>query len=109
MNFNKEKWLALQSLDNQIVTYGIADRIKANHKKTFTGHIIAGYAVKPSFSPDAKYITSGDSTGHLWFWDWKTTRVFKKFKAHDSVVMNCEWLPHETSKVVTGSWDSTLK
>ena len=104
-----EKWLALTSLDNQIFVYGVGDKIRANNKKNFRGHIVAGYAIKPSFSPDSQYVTSGDSTGNLWFWDWKTTKVVKKFKAHNSVVMAAEWLPHETSKVVTCSWDSTIK
>ena len=91
------------------MVYSVGDRIRANHRKNFRGHIVAGYAIQPSFSPDGKYVTSGDSTGNVWFWDWKTNRVAKKFKAHDSVVVNAEWHPHETSKVATCSWDATIK
>ncbi|RUS23283.1 hypothetical protein BC937DRAFT_89276 [Endogone sp. FLAS-F59071] len=29
--------------------------------------------------------------------------------AHDGVVIDCEWNPHETSKVATCSWDGTIK
>jgi pre-mRNA-processing factor 17 len=80
---------------------------------------------------------SGDSEGKVWFWDWKTCRVFKcvaaedahtathartltadvrvgvavcrSMKAHDKVVIDCQWHPHETSKVATASWDGTIK
>ena len=33
----------------------------------------------------------------------------RTFKAHDKVVIDCQWHPHETSKVVTASWDGTIK
>ena len=86
---------------------------------------------------------SGDSEGKLWFWDWKTCKVFKyggrarqraacaragrspcppraragagtvrgcrTIKAHDKVVIDCQWHPHESSKVATASWDGTIK
>jgi len=52
---------------------------------------------------------SGDSEGSLWFWDWKTTKVVKKMKTHENVVIGCDWHPHETSKVVTCSWDGNIK
>ncbi|KAJ3142501.1 hypothetical protein HK100_002567 [Physocladia obscura] len=104
-----KKWLACQSLDNQIFIYSASDRFKLQRKKIFKGHLIAGYACKPGFSPDGRFIMSGDSEGFCWFWDWKTTKVYKKLKAHENVVMDCQWHPHEASKVATCSWDSTIK
>ncbi|KAI9322294.1 WD40-repeat-containing domain protein [Dichotomocladium elegans] len=103
------KWMACQSLDNQIVVYGARDRFRMNRKKRFAGHLVAGYACKPGFSPDGRFISSGDSNGNVWTWDWKTCRILKKFKAHDKVVMNTEWHPHETSKMATCSWDGLIK
>ncbi|KAG0044263.1 pre-mRNA-processing factor 17 [Gryganskiella cystojenkinii] len=104
-----QKWLACQSLDNQIFVYGAKDRFRQNRKKLFSGHMVAGYACQPSFSPDGRYLSSGDSEGNLWVWDWKTCKVHKKFKAHNEVLIDCVWHPHETSLVATASWDSTIK
>ncbi|KAI8998100.1 WD40-repeat-containing domain protein [Gaertneriomyces semiglobifer] len=104
-----KKWLAAQSLDNQILIYSTTDRFRLNRKKTFRGHLIAGYACQPSFSPDGRYLTSGDSEGMVYFWDWKTCKVLKKMKCHDKVVISTEWHPHETSKLFTASWDGTVK
>ncbi|KAH6575546.1 hypothetical protein BSLG_000207 [Batrachochytrium salamandrivorans] len=106
---HNKKWLACQSLDNQIIIYSARDRFRINRKKVFKGHLVAGYACQPNFSPDTRYILSGDSEGKIWFWDWKTCKMVKKIKAHDGVVMGCEWHPHETSKVATCSWDGTIK
>ncbi|KAJ3146287.1 pre-mRNA-processing factor 17, partial [Irineochytrium annulatum] len=104
----EKKWLACQSLDNQVLIYSAKDRFRLAPKKVFRGHLVAGYACQPGFSPDGRYLMSGDSEGRLWFWDWKTCKVYKKLKCHSSVVIACEWHPHETSKVATASWDGTI-
>ena len=104
-----EKWLAYQCLDNHVYVYSASDKFRMNKSKVFRGHLVAGYACQPSFSPDERYVTSGDSTGKVYFWEWKTNRIAHRLKAHDSIVMGVEWHPHETSKVATCSWDGTIK
>lgn len=50
------KWLACQSLDNKIVIFSALNRFKMNRKKTFTGHMVSGYACSLDFSPDMRYV-----------------------------------------------------
>ncbi|GAA6010806.1 hypothetical protein JCM10207_005852 [Rhodosporidiobolus poonsookiae] len=103
------KWLAATSLDNQIVLFG-ADTFKQNRKKRFAGHTIAGYACEPHFSPDGRFLSSGDGTGNMVFWDFKTSRIVGRLnKAHKQVIISHAWLPHETSKLITSSWDGLIK
>ncbi|KAJ1018053.1 hypothetical protein NDA16_004922 [Ustilago loliicola] len=103
------KWLAAQSMDNQILTFA-ADGFKQNRKKVFKGHNVAGFACQVAFSPDGKFVSSGDGEGNVCFWDWKTTRLLKRLRgAHREAVISCAWLPHETSKVVTAGWDGEIK
>lgn len=103
-----EKTFAAQSLDNQILLYN-ADNFRQNRKKRFAGHSVAGYACQIGFSPDGKWISSGDAEGNMVFWDWKTCRIKSKLRCHSKVVIAHEWLQHETSKVVTASWDGLIK
>lgn len=49
-----QKWLACQSMDNKIVIFSALNRFKMNRKKTFTGHMVAGYACGLDFSPDMR-------------------------------------------------------
>ncbi|KAF3959550.1 hypothetical protein CMV_015655 [Castanea mollissima] len=68
-------YLAAQSLDNQILTYSTRDKFQLNTNKVFSGHIVAGYACQVNFSPDGRFIRSGDGEGKCWFWDWETCKV----------------------------------
>lgn len=97
---NTEKYFAAQSLDNQILVYS-TDNFRQNRKKRFAGHSVAGYACQVGFSPDGKWISSGDSEGNVVFWDWKSGRIKSRLKAHSKVVIAHEWLPHETVSDIT--------
>ncbi|XP_017143081.1 pre-mRNA-processing factor 17 [Drosophila miranda] len=103
------KWMACQSLDNKIVIFSALNRFKMNRKKTFTGHMVSGYACQLDFSPDMSYLVSGDGDGKCYIWDWKTTKMYKKWQAHDGVCISALWHPHEASKVATAGWDGQIK
>mmetsp|Transcript_27077 Transcript_27077/g.48257 ORF Transcript_27077/g.48257 Transcript_27077/m.48257 type:complete len:581 (-) Transcript_27077:109-1851(-) len=102
-------WLIGQSLDNQVVTYSTKEKFRQNRKKIFKGHTVAGYACQVNFSPDGKYVLSGDAEGKCVFWDWKSTKMYRTLKAHDGVCIGCAWHPLETSKVATCGWDGLIK
>ena len=57
-----EKYFAAQSLDNQILVYS-TDNFRQARNKRFAGHSVAGYACQVGFSPDGKWISSGDGEG----------------------------------------------
>eukprot|EP01100_Stratorugosa_tubuloviscum_P009485 TRINITY_DN3983_c0_g2_i1.p1 TRINITY_DN3983_c0_g2~~TRINITY_DN3983_c0_g2_i1.p1 ORF type:complete len:624 (+),score=247.26 TRINITY_DN3983_c0_g2_i1:132-2003(+) len=101
-------WFVGQSLDNQILVYSTRDRFKLHKRKRFTGHLCAGYACRISFSPDGRYIISGDCDGKLWIWDWKTSKVYKTIPCHNSVLIGCEWHPIESSRIATAGWDGAI-
>ena len=73
------------------------------------GHMVAGYACQPAFSPDGRYVLSGDGEGKLWFWDWKTCKMLHKMQASDGALTCVEWHPQESSKVVTAGLDGSIK
>lgn len=90
-----EKYFAAQSLDNQILVYS-TDNFRQARNKRFAGHSVAGYACQVGFSPDGKWISSGDGEGNVVFWEWKSGRIKSRLKAHSKVVIAHEWLPHES-------------
>lgn len=104
-----EKWLLGQSLDNQIVVYGVHNRFRQHNKKLFRGHLNAGYACQVDMTPDGQFVLSGDSDGRVFFWDWKSTKVFRKIKAHDGVCIGATFHPIYPSMMATCGWDGLIK
>ena len=104
-----KKWFAVQSLDNSVQVYGALDRFTLNRKKRFTGHFNAGYAAQVAFSADGHFVLSGDGEGRVFFWDWKSCKLLRKWKAHDQVTIGAEWHPLEPRMVATCSWDGNIK
>lgn len=99
-----------QSMDNTIVTYSCGEKVKHLKNKDFRGHVNAGYACQMGFSPNGQFLVSGDAQGKLHVWDWKSTKPYRKFQAHDGgPCMSALWHPITPSWVVTCGWDSTIK
>lgn len=102
------KYIACQSLDNQIIIYSALEKIKIQRRKQFRGHGCGGYGIEVSFSPDGKYLCSGDAGGFACFWDWSTCKMVSKFAAHKGPLTHIQWNPQETSKVATGGNDGKI-
>lgn len=63
------------------------------------------FANKKRFS----YLTSGDSEGKIFIWDWRTHQVVSRWKAHDNVCISVLWHPHEKSRMISAGWDNVIK
>ena len=103
-------FMACQSLDNTIKVFGCRDRFKEMRKKVFRGHTNAGYACQIAFSPNSRFLASGDGEGKMHFWDWKTTRALVKYRAHDNgPCIGLAWHPVEPALVASCGWDGLVK
>eukprot|EP00602_Paraphysomonas_sp_CaronLab_P007649 CAMPEP_0185024920 /NCGR_PEP_ID=MMETSP1103-20130426/8081_1 /TAXON_ID=36769 /ORGANISM="Paraphysomonas bandaiensis, Strain Caron Lab Isolate" /LENGTH=589 /DNA_ID=CAMNT_0027558009 /DNA_START=42 /DNA_END=1811 /DNA_ORIENTATION=- len=99
-----------QSMDNSIVVYQCGEKVKQLRRRVFRGHSNSGYACQVGFSPNEKFLISGDAQGKLHVWDWKTTKPFRKFQAHDSgPCMGAIWHPLQPSWIATCGWDGLIK
>jgi pre-mRNA-processing factor 17 len=99
-----------QSMDNKLVVYTCGEKVKLLRKKVFSGHTNSGYACQAGFSPNGKFVMTGDGLGQLHFWDWKTTISYRKFQAHDGgPCMSAIWHPLQPSWVATCGWDGLIK
>uniref|UniRef100_A0A6U5HYM6 Pre-mRNA-processing factor 17 n=1 Tax=Corethron hystrix TaxID=216773 RepID=A0A6U5HYM6_9STRA len=106
---NGKFWLGT-SLDNAIVVYAAEDRYNIQRKKRFRGHQVAGFACQVAVSPNGRLVASGDGNGKVYFWDWNSSKQYRKFKAHDKgPTIGCVWHPLEPSIVFTCGWDGVIK
>lgn len=103
-------FVGYQSMDNKVLIYDLtAGRIKLLRKRIFRGHMTAGYACQVDWSPDQEYFISGDGDGKIFMWDFRRLKLLSRFKAHDAVTIGVKSLPFETSKLLSWSWDGTVK
>lgn len=99
-----------QSMDNTIVTYACGEKVKLMRKRVFRGHVNSGYGCQVDFSPNGQFVISGDGQGKLNVWDWKTTKSYRKFQAHDNgPCIGAAWHPLQPSWIATCGWDGLIK
>ena len=102
--------IAYTSLDNKILIYDLTGgRIKLLRKRIFKGHVVAGYSCQTDWSPNQEYLCSGDGDGKIFIWDFKRLKLMNRFRAHDAVCIGVKCLPFETSKMLSWSWDGSIK
>ncbi|CAM9121899.1 unnamed protein product [Discosporangium mesarthrocarpum] len=99
-----------QSLDNKIISWTGRDKFRQLRKKVFKGHVNAGYACRIAFSPNGKFLASGDGQGKVYIWDWGSTKVYRKLQCHDDgPCIDVAWHPLQPSWVATAGWDGVIK
>ena len=102
--------VAFQSLDNKILIYDLTGgRVKLLRKRVFRGHCVAGYGCQTDWSPDQEFLMSGDGDGKIFIWDFRKMKLLNRFRAHDQVTIGVKSLPFETSKMLSWSWDGSVK
>lgn len=102
------KWLACQTMNSTITVFSARDRFRLNSKKSFHGHSVSGYACGITFSPDGRFIASGDSKGRALFWDWRSSRMFRTLNAHNGVCSDVNWHPTKQSLVASCGADGCV-
>jgi len=103
------KFFAGQSMNNSIIVYQATEPFKYQPSRRFYGHSNTGYAIRPGFSVDGKYMASGSSDGSVFFWDWKSGKMYRNLKAHNGVCMSSIWHPLSANRVATCGWDGLIK
>jgi pre-mRNA-processing factor 17 len=104
--------LALQSLSNRVIVMQpvkTPGKFKALQDRALSGHTVSGSSCRVAFSGDGRYVSSGTISGELHVWDWQTSELVKKFRAHAKPLNAHLWHPRDLSRVVTAGWDGVIK
>ncbi|ESL07753.1 hypothetical protein TRSC58_04554 [Trypanosoma rangeli SC58] len=106
-----EDMLVAQSLNNQALVFADSGggQVKLLRHRVFSGHTISGTRCQLAFSPDGRFLSSGDIHGRLFIWSWVTSELVRSFPAHTQTLASHVWHPMEPSRVVTSAWDGKIK
>lgn len=101
-------FIAMQTFDDSVLTFSIDKWLK--QRRTFSGHETLGYSCQLAFSPDGRFLASGDGRGRVFVWDWQNGSVVRKLDGqHEKVAIGVAWIPHQPSCLISSSWDGTIK
>lgn len=103
-----KKPFILGQMDSEIAIFKADSEFNVHEKRSFVGHKTESFGCGITMSPDGTYVASGDASGSLFIWDWKTATIRKTFELHDQVLIDAKWSPHNPSQIVTCSWDNTM-
>jgi pre-mRNA-processing factor 17 len=102
--------IAGQCMDNTIRVYSTQGRFTLSKNREFKGHVVTGYSCQVAFSPNGRFLASGDESGQLWFWDWQRSKRLKTLKGHSNgPLISLKWHPLRPSCMVSCGWDGKIK
>ena len=69
-------YIAAQTNKNKIEIFDIKNNNMIWYKqKYFMGHYNNGFNIKLDFTPNGKYLLSGDQNGKVYIWEWKNQQM----------------------------------
>jgi pre-mRNA-processing factor 17 len=104
----RKPFVLAQMQGNEIAVFKAGNAFEVCKKRSFVGHNPEAFACRMTMSPDGSFVASGDATGSLFIWDWKSAALRKTFQLHDQVVVKADWNPLNPSQIITASWDNSL-
>lgn len=103
-----EPYVMGQMEGGEIVVFKTSPNFNVYSKRSFTGHQTDSFPCRMTMSPDGSFLASGDASGSLYIWDWKSATIKKTFQLHNQVLIKAQWSPYHPSQIITSSYDNTM-
>ncbi|KAG5077674.1 hypothetical protein AAZX31_20G128400 [Glycine max] len=97
-----------QSNGNYVAIFTTNPPYRLNKCKRYEGHVVSGFPVKCNFSLDGKKLASGSSDGSIYLYDYQSSKVVKKIKAHDQACIDVAFHPVIPNVIASCSWDGSI-
>lgn len=97
-----------QSNGNYVAIFTTTPPYRLNKYKRYESHVVSGFPIKCNFSLDGKKLASGSSDGSIYFYDYHSSKVVKKIKAHDQACIDVAFHPVIPNVIASCSWDGSI-
>ncbi|KAG4385660.1 hypothetical protein AAZX31_12G131300 [Glycine max] len=97
-----------QSNGNYDAIFTTTPPYRLNKYKRYEGHVVSGFPIKCNFSLDGKKLASGSSDGSIYLYDYQSSKVVKKIKAHDQACIDVAFHPVIPNVIASCSWDGSI-
>ncbi|KAL8529841.1 hypothetical protein ACS0TY_007048 [Phlomoides rotata] len=103
-----EPYFIAQSNANYIAIFCTRAPFKLDKYKRYESHGVSGFPIKCNFSLDGTMIASGSSDGCIYFYNSKTSKLFKKIKAYEQTCTDVVFHPVLPNVVASCSWSGEV-
>ncbi|XP_020237525.1 WD repeat-containing protein 25 isoform X2 [Cajanus cajan] len=97
-----------QSNGNYVAIFTTTPPYRLNKYKRYESHAVSGFPIKCNFSLDGKKLASGSSDGSIYLYDYQSSKVVKKIKAHDEACIDVAFHPVIPNVIASCSWDGSI-
>ncbi|KAG0560266.1 hypothetical protein KC19_10G166800 [Ceratodon purpureus] len=103
-----EQCFIAQSNADYIAVFSGRTPFKLNKVKRFKSHQVAGYRIQCNFSPDGESVITGSADGYVYFYNYRSAQLIKKYASHKGVCSDVVYHPFLPSVVATCGWDGVV-
>ncbi|RDX97467.1 WD repeat-containing protein 25, partial [Mucuna pruriens] len=97
-----------QSNGNYVAIFTTTPPYRLNKYMRYESHAVSGFPIKCNFSLDGKKLASGSSDGSIYLYDYHSSKVVKKIKAHDQACIDVAFHPVIPNVIASCSWDGSI-
>ncbi|GAB2277932.1 hypothetical protein Dimus_012631 [Dionaea muscipula] len=103
-----EPFFVAQSNGNYIAIFSSKHPYRLDKYKRYESHGVFGFPIKCEFNTDGKILASGSSDGHIYFYNVQSSKVMRKFKAHDQPCVDIAFHPVMPNVIASCSWSGDI-
>jgi len=81
---------------------------KMDRHKRFEGHHVHGHPIRCEIRPDGDIVSTGSDDGSVLLFNWTSTHLVKKWRAHAKACVDAVFHPLLPSVMATCDWDGNL-
>lgn len=97
-----------QSNGNYIAIFSSNPPYKLNKYTRYESHGVSGFPIKCSFSLDGQKLVTGSSDGSIYFYDYKSSELIRKVKAHEQACVDIAVHPIIPNVIASCSWNGEV-
>ncbi|XP_077243382.1 transducin/WD40 repeat-like superfamily protein [Tasmannia lanceolata] len=97
-----------QSNGNYIAIFSSRPPFKLDRYRRYEKHGVSGFPIKCNFSLDGETLASGSSDGCIFLYNYKSTDLLRKIKAHEQACIDVAFHPRLPNVIASCSWNGDV-
>ncbi|KAL5736143.1 hypothetical protein ACOSQ2_030931 [Xanthoceras sorbifolium] len=103
-----DPYFVAQSNGNYIAIFSSSPPFRLDKYKRYENHGVSGFPIKCNFSLDGEKLVSGSSDGSIYFYNYRSSELDRKFKAYEQACIDVAFHPIMPNVIASCSWSGDV-